>query len=73
MSDENFEVSLQRLESLVHELEEGDLALESSLARYEEGVGLVRSLKRRLDEAKLRVQVLQDDGTVREAPELAPK
>ena len=69
---ESFEAALQRLEGLVHELEEGDLPLEASLARFETGVVLVRSLRQRLEEARLRVQVLQDDGGLREAPELVP-
>jgi exodeoxyribonuclease VII small subunit len=73
MTDENFEAALQRLEKLVHELEDGDLALEASLSKFEEGVALVRSLRGRLDGARLRVQILQGDGTLREAPELAPE
>lgn len=73
MPEENFEASLQRLEGLVRDLEDGELPLEASLSKFEEGVGLVRSLKGRLEAAKLRVQLLQDDGTLRDAPELAPK
>lgn len=72
-TDENFEAALQRLEGLVHELEDGELALEQALARFEEGVRTVRSLRTRLDQARLRVQVLQDDGSLREAPELVPQ
>lgn len=73
MAEENFEAALQRLEGLVRELEDGELPLEVSLARFEEGVVLVRALRGRLDAARLRVQVLQDDGSLREAPELAPR
>lgn len=72
-SEENFEASLQRLEGLVRDLEDGELPLESSLGKFEEGVALVRTLKARLDAARLRVQLLQDDGTLREAPELVPR
>lgn len=73
MSDESFEAALQRLEGLVQELEENNLPLEQALGRYETGVGLVRSLRERLEAGRLRVQVLQDDGRLREAPELAPQ
>ncbi|HEV8359234.1 MAG TPA: exodeoxyribonuclease VII small subunit [Candidatus Thermoplasmatota archaeon] len=69
---EGFEAGLERLEGLVRDLEDGELPLEQALAKYEEGVGLVRGLRTRLDQARLRVQVLQDDGTLRDAPELAP-
>lgn len=73
MAEENFEASLQRLEGLVRDLEDGELPLEASLGKFEEGVGLVRTLKARLEAARLRVQLLQDDGTLREAPELSPQ
>ncbi|MEL6445471.1 MAG: exodeoxyribonuclease VII small subunit [Bacteroidota bacterium] len=53
-----FEAALQRLESLVQALEDGNADLDTSLARYEEGVGLARDLLARLDAAELRVQEL---------------
>ena len=37
-----FEAALLRLEQIVQRLEKGELALEESLALYEEGVGLSR-------------------------------
>ena len=39
---DTFESSLHRLEEIVAELERGDLALESSLAKYEEGVARLK-------------------------------
>ena len=56
----------------MRELEDGDLPLEDGLARFEEGVGLVRALRGRLEAARLRVSVLQDDGSLKAAPELSP-
>lgn len=73
MAEESFEAALKRLEGLVGELEDGELPLEASLARFEEGVALVRGLRTRLEDARLRVQLLQDDGTLRDAPELVPE
>lgn len=73
MADESFEAALQRLEGVVRELEDGELPLEAGLARFEEGVALVRALKGRLEHARQRVQLLQDDGSLREAPELVPR
>ena len=69
---EDFEAALARLEGLVRELEDNDLPLEASLGRFEQGVALVRALRSQLDAARLRVQVLQDDGNLRDAPELVP-
>jgi len=48
MSDtsiKDFEGAIAELESIVKKLEEGDLALEQSLALYERGVQLSRSLQ----------------------------
>jgi exodeoxyribonuclease VII small subunit len=72
-TEESFEQRLAALEQVVRELEEGELPLEASLARFEHGVGLVRALRGELDQARLRVQALQDDGALRPAPELAPQ
>ncbi|MCA1814128.1 MAG: exodeoxyribonuclease VII small subunit [Halobacteriales archaeon] len=67
-----FEAKLGELEQVVRALEEGDLPLEQALERFEQGVALVRDLRQRLDQARLRVQLLQEDGSLREAPELVP-
>jgi exodeoxyribonuclease VII small subunit len=57
-----FEASLERLESLVEELERGDLELERALAAFEEGVRLSRSLDRQLNRAEQHIEVLLRDG-----------
>lgn len=59
----SFEDSLERLEGIVERLEQGDLALEEALARFEEGVGLSRRLGERLASAERRVDELLRDGT----------
>lgn len=61
----NFEDSLKKLESIVTQLEQGDLALEDSLKLFEEGVGLSAACKQELDAAEGKVQVLvkQRDGS----------
>jgi exodeoxyribonuclease VII small subunit len=55
-----FEDALARLEELVRALEGGTLSLEDSLARFEEGVALVRLCARRLAAAKLRLRELDE-------------
>ena len=60
-----FEDSLKKLEAIVAQLEEGDLALEESLKLFEEGVSLSAACKQELDAAEGKVQMLvrQRDGS----------
>ena len=69
----NFEDSLKRLESIVSQLEQGDLPLEESLKLFEEGVSLSASCKQELDAAEGKVQMLvkQRDGSHKLEPFLA--
>lgn len=65
---ETFEMSIRRLEQIVNELERGDLALEESLARYEEGIGRLRRCHVMLEETKKKVVLLTKncDGSLNE-------
>src|SRR3989338_3288676 len=51
-SIKDFEAAIAELESIVKKLEEGDLALERSLALYERGVELSRFCHARLEDAE---------------------
>jgi exodeoxyribonuclease VII small subunit len=53
-----FEEALGRLETLVQNLERGDLSLDESLKAFEEGVKLSKSCLKLLDEAERRVEIL---------------
>jgi exodeoxyribonuclease VII small subunit len=53
-----FEQSLKRLEEIVHLLEEGDIGLNESLERYEEGVKLLRQSYELLQRAERRIELL---------------
>ena len=57
-----FEDALKRLETIVEELESGELSLEDSISRYEEGVKLSRRLTHVLDEAEKRIERLVEGG-----------
>jgi exodeoxyribonuclease VII small subunit len=57
-----FEEALGRLETIVEELEGGELTLEDSIARYEEGMKLSRGLARTLDQAEKRIEKLVEGG-----------
>ena len=53
-----FESALKKLESIVQNLENGDLSLEQALKQYEEGVKMADICTKRLAEAQKRVEVL---------------
>jgi len=59
-----FEKALARLEAIVDELEDGKLALEASIARFEEGVTLTRFLETELTRAQKRVEELVESAGV---------
>jgi exodeoxyribonuclease VII small subunit len=54
----SFEESLLELERMVRELEDGRLGLEDALARYEQGVGLIKSCYQQLRQAEQRIVLL---------------
>ena len=56
----DFEQSMLALEDLVARMEAGDMTLEDSLAAYERGVGLYRRCQGALEQAELRVRLLDD-------------
>lgn len=71
----NFEESLRKLETIVGQLEQGDLALEESLKLFEQGVTLSSACKQELDAAEGKVQMLvkQRDGSLKPEPFLTEK
>ncbi len=66
----NFEDALGRLESIVDELEGGELALESALKLFEEGVELGRRCGSQLEQAEKKISLLVEkaDGSLSEQP-----
>jgi exodeoxyribonuclease VII small subunit len=61
-----FEQALLRLETLVHELEEGRIGLAEGLARYEEGIKLLRQCYELLENAERRIELLSKLGAAGE-------
>jgi exodeoxyribonuclease VII small subunit len=57
-----FEEALKKLEAIVETMESDDLALESLLAKYEEGTRLARLCQERLAEAELKIQQLEKNS-----------
>ncbi len=55
---EPFEKNLERLDSIVHQLEDAELPLEKALQLYEEGMKLSETCHKQLEEAEGRVEIL---------------
>lgn len=66
----DFETSLDELEKLVRDLEQGELSLEQSLSAFERGVKLTRECQQALKTAEQRVEQLVEnsDGTLQSRP-----
>ena len=58
-----FEDALKNLESVVEAMESGELALESLIAKYEEGVKLAKVCQEKLAEAELKIQQLEKSSS----------
>ena len=53
-----FEECLQRLETIVNELEKGDVALDRALELFDEGMKLSGSCREELEQAEGKVEIL---------------
>ncbi len=60
--EKSFEASLNELETIVRQLEDGDLPLEESLRLFESGVRLSRECRERLTNAERRIEMLLKDS-----------
>lgn len=52
---DSFESSLERLHEIILQLEAGDLSLNETIARFQEGSGLARECMRMIDAAELKI------------------
>lgn len=60
--EQNFEKSIERLEKIVAEMENGSLSLEDMIARFEEGQALIKFCGKKLNEVEKKVEVLVKKG-----------
>jgi exodeoxyribonuclease VII small subunit len=60
MTKKNFEGSLQKLEDVVSSLEGGELSLDESIKKFEEGIKLYKGCKDLLGTAEKKISVLTD-------------
>ncbi|PID72374.1 MAG: exodeoxyribonuclease VII small subunit [Desulfobulbus propionicus] len=69
MAKKSFESALAKLEKITQELEDGELPLETSLKKFDEGIQLVTFCNEKLEQAKSRVDILlKKDGSFATAP-----
>ena len=69
-SIKDFESAIAELEKIVKQLEDGDLALETSLALFERGVTLSRYCHDQLGAAQRRIEVLSERGELKDGSAL---
>lgn len=62
LEDLTFEEALDRLQTIVDDLESGDLGLEEAMDAFEEGNELAEICRQRLDEAEGKLEELLDEG-----------
>ncbi len=54
----SFEASVEELETIVQQLEQGDLPLDKALSQFERGIGLARNGQQKLQGAQQKVDIL---------------
>jgi exodeoxyribonuclease VII small subunit len=59
---QNFEKALERLETIVGEMEGGALSLEKMMACFEEGTELVKYCSQKLNEVEKKIEILAKKG-----------
>ena len=67
MGKENFEESMKKLETIVTELENGDLNLDESVQKFEDGMKLAKKCNEILEETEKKITILLvKDGELKE-------
>ena len=67
MSKENFEEAMKNLENIVTELENGNLNLDESVKKFEEGMKIAKQCNTILEDAEKKITILLvKDGELKE-------
>ena len=67
MSKDNFEESMKKLENIVTELENGNLNLDDSVLKFEEGMKISKQCSKMLENAEKKITILlNDNGELKE-------
>ena len=63
----NFEEQMEKLEKIVGELEKGELSLEDSVTKFEEGIKISKECNKTLEEAEKKITILvNQEGQMKE-------
>lgn len=63
----SFEEQIEKLENIVNELEKGDLNLDESVAKFEEGIKISKECNEILETAEKKITILvNQDGEIKE-------
>lgn len=67
VKESNFEEAMKELETIANDLEKGDLSLEESVTKFEEGMKLSKQCNDMLQNAEKKITILlQKDGKIEE-------
>ena len=67
MAKENFEDSMKKLETIVTELENGNLNLDESVKKFEEWMKIAKQCNNILEDAEKKITILlEEDGELKE-------
>lgn len=75
MGEPSFEEALENLERIVEQLEEGNLPLDETLKKFEEGIKLSRLCEKKLKQAQKKVSILikNEEDILKEVPFMEPE
>ena len=62
MATQTFETAMKKFEKVVDDLESGNLPLEKSLKKFEEGIALSKFCSQKLEEIEAKVNQLVEDS-----------
>ena len=69
MATSNFEKNMSDLENIVTELEKGDLNLDESISKFEEGIKISKQCNKILENAEKKITILlEKNGDFEEKP-----
>ena len=67
MAKSSFENNMENLEKIVAELEKGDLNLDESISKFEEGMKISKECNKILDNAEKKITILlENEGNIEE-------
>ena len=69
----NFEDTMKKLENIANELEKGDLDLDTSVSKFEEGMKLSKKCNEILENAEKRISILINNGEEIKEEDFVPK